>query len=52
MDAMISKKNESSQGCGPQTCELLFLYCKSEVFLIKHSILRNAEMLELAEEFV
>ena len=46
-----SDKNESSQGCGPQTCELLALFCKSEAFLIKHFIHRNTEMLEFAEEF-
>jgi hypothetical protein len=25
------QKNESSQGCGPQTCELLILFCKSGI---------------------
>ena len=30
-DAKINKKNESSQGCGPQTCELLILFCKSGI---------------------
>ena len=47
----IRIKNESSQGCGPQPCELLALFCKSEAFLIKHFIHRNTEKLEFAEEF-
>jgi hypothetical protein len=25
------QKKQSSQGCGPQTCELLMLFCKSGI---------------------
>jgi len=28
---MPGGKKQSSQGCGPQTCELLMLFCKSGI---------------------